>query len=218
MTGKSEGSHITPPSFGNVKFLIRGSSPLVMHKFSDRTLNALREKQALGSAGSGKKIREPKDFERIFKEAIHQAVEGWNGIPCTAFRAGLVRACSLTDVPMTKAKLAIDVHSDGFSIDGTALVRITKGEPKPVTHAARNATGVVDIRTRPMWDPGWEACPRVRFDEDMMTYVDVGNLMQRLGIQVGLLEGRPFSKASVGMGWGTFEIIEAKAATAKSKS
>jgi len=35
---------------------------------------------------------------------------------------------------------------------------------------------------------------------------DIANLVLRAGIQVGIGEGRPFSKNSCGMGWGTFEI------------
>jgi hypothetical protein len=34
--------------------------------------------------------------------------------------------------------------------------------------------------------------------------------MHRVGAQVGIGEGRPDSKNSTGMGWGTFEIKEVK--------
>lgn len=36
--------------------------------------------------------------------------------------------------------------------------------------------------------------------------VDVANLMNRVGAQVGIGEGRPDSKNSAGMGWGLFSI------------
>jgi hypothetical protein len=41
---------------------------------------------------------------------------------------------------------------------------------------------------------------------DQFTHQDVANLMTRVGLQVGLGEGRPDSKNSAGMGWGLFQI------------
>jgi len=38
----------------------------------------------------------------------------------------------------------------------------------------------------------------------------VTNLLSRVGMQVGIGEGRPFSKNSAGMGWGTFELEGSK--------
>ena len=36
---------------------------------------------------------------------------------------------------------------------------------------------------------------------------EVRNLLVRAGVQVGIGEGRPYSKKSYGMGWGTFEVV-----------
>jgi hypothetical protein len=33
----------------------------------------------------------------------------------------------------------------------------------------------------------------------------------RVGIQVGICEGRPDSKNSAGMGWGTFKLVNSEA-------
>ncbi len=73
--------------------------------------------------------------------------------------------------------------------------------------ATRNATGVADIRIRSMWRV-WKLNIVVRFDADQFTSTDVVNLISRAGEQVGLGEGRPFSKMSNGMGYGTFRIAE----------
>jgi hypothetical protein len=58
-----------------------------------------------------------------------------------------------------------------------------------------------------MWRPGWEAKVRIRFDGDQFTLTDVTNLLMRVGLQVGIGEGRPDSKMSTGMGWGMFEVL-----------
>jgi hypothetical protein len=57
-----------------------------------------------------------------------------------------------------------------------------------------------------MWEPGWSAKVRVTFDLDQFSLQDVGNLMMRVGRQVGIGEGRPDSRNSAGMGWGLFDI------------
>jgi hypothetical protein len=71
--------------------------------------------------------------------------------------------------------------------------------------AVRNETGVVDLRVRPMWRE-WEAVVRINFDADQFTLTDITNLLQRVGMQVGLGEGRPDSRKSAGLGWGTFQL------------
>ncbi len=110
---------------------------------------------------------------------------------------------------MTLAKLSVFVVADGYERDrfGTQpLVKITKGKPERTDFAVRNATGVADIRPRPMWAEGWEAVVTIRFDADQFTLSDVTNLLARRGEQVGIGAGRPDSKDSAGMGWGTFRI------------
>jgi hypothetical protein len=115
------------------------------------------------------------------------------------------------DYKMTVARLSVFFEADGFDRDdGTPLVRITKGEPRCVEHMVRvGPSKAPDIRSRPMWDPGWEANITVRFDADQFTIQDVANLLSRVGQQVGIGEGRPDSKGTGGgMGWGMFLLAE----------
>jgi hypothetical protein len=102
--------------------------------------------------------------------------------------------------------MSIFVEADGRdAVDGAPLVRLQAGEPERVDMATRNATGVADIRVRPMWRD-WKATIRVRYDADQFTQSDVVNLIARAGVQVGIGEGRPYSKSSNGLGYGTFSI------------
>jgi hypothetical protein len=41
----------------------------------------------------------------------------------------------------------------------------------------------------------------------MLTEADIANLIARVGLQVGIGEGRPDSKQSAGLGFGLFEIV-----------
>lgn len=203
---------ITPPNLQQAKFKIIGTAPLVQNKFSSRALEAMAEKQAAGSVAQKKVKRDAKDFDACVKEATHFSEDGWCGLPASAFRAGLISTCRLLGFPMTLAKLSVFVLADGYERDRfgvTPLVKITKGKPRRTDFAVRNETGVADIRPRPMWDEGWEAVVTIRFDADQFTLQDVTNLLARMGEQVGIGAGRPDSKDSTGMGWGTFRLSEA---------
>jgi hypothetical protein len=190
-------------------FTIRGNAPLVGNKFSAEARSMMREKQAAGSTAAKGKRREAKDFTKCRLEATHFFSDGTAGLPATAFRQAMVSACRLCGFKMTLAKLSIFIEQDGFDVDDhSPLVRFSKGgEPEHFEAATRNETGVADIRARPLWQPGWEAVVRVRYDADQFTADDVRNLLERVGLQVGIGAGRPDSKESCGQGWGTFEVL-----------
>ena len=202
---KQEQVSIKAPNLKIVELEIVGTAPYVQHRLSAKAINQIIETQKAGSQAKGKKVREPKDFDEVYKGAMHISRDGWCGIPAGAFRNAMISACRTVGYKMTHAKLAAFVLADGFDVvDGTPLVRIN-GQPHRHTAYARNDNGSVDIRVRPMWDE-WSAVVRIRFDADMFSAADVANLMNRVGAQVGIGEGRPDSKNSAGMGWGLFSI------------
>lgn len=197
---------IKPPSLDTIVIGLRGSAPLVINKFSKKALEAMRATQEAGSTAKSKKVREAKDFEAVGNDARHISVEGWDGIHAGAFRNAAISACRTVGFTMTKAKLAIFIVADGYDVDDmTPLVRIYGPPPKIVTSPCRNASGVIDLRPRPTYAP-WYAKLQVRFDSDIFTTDDVANLILRVGMQVGIGEGRPDSKASAGLGYGLFDI------------
>lgn len=200
--------HIKAPNLRTALFRIRGTAPLVQAKFSEKAKNMMRAKQEAGSTAKGKKVREPKDFDAACEACVHRDAEGWAGIPAGAFRAGMISACRLVGFKMTLAKLSVFVEADGFDKDdGTPLVKLDAPHYTRTDMHTRNATGVVDLRTRPMWRE-WAANVRVKWDADQFTATDVANLLMRVGAQVGIGEGRPDSRQSAGMGWGTFELVQ----------
>jgi hypothetical protein len=207
---KTQKVEIKAPQFEVVEFKIVGTAPLVQHKFSAKAIAQIIATQAAGSQSRGRKVREPKDFNAVYEGAKHVSEDGWCGIPAGAFRNAMISACRTVGFKMTHAKLAAFVLADGFEADdGTPLVRIY-GEPEKHTSYARNDNGSVDIRVRPMWKK-WHCIVKVRFDAGMFSATDVANLLMRVGMQVGIGEGRPDSKNSAGLGWGTFELSNEEA-------
>lgn len=200
---------ITPPKIEQVKVAIRGTSPLVICRFSEEAKQQMRDTQTQGSQSRKGKKREPRDFDKCYEQAKYISTDGWLGINAVGFRAGLVACCRLVSFKMTLAKLGIFIVADGYDVyDGTPLVRITKGEPRHVEHYARNSNGGTDLRARPMWNPGWECAVQVQYDSDMFSASEIYNLMHRMGMQNGIGAGRDNSSKSVGQGWGRFELVQ----------
>jgi hypothetical protein len=197
---------IRRPNIQTIELKIRGASPFVQLRFSQKARDAMRAKMELGDQAKKNRKREPRKFEDEFESAMYRSEQGWRGVPASSFRNAAISACRIAGFQMTKAKLSIFVPHDGVdAIDGTPLVRIN-GEPKAFESTVRNETGVADIRVRAMWRE-WSATIRVQYDADQFSATDIVNLFMRVGLQVGIGEGRPDSKSSAGMGWGLFELV-----------
>lgn len=202
---KSTALVVNPPDFAEMLLVLRGTAPLVVNRFAAKA--AMMAAMAEGATAKSRKKREPRDFAANYEAAKHRAAPrfgGWEGVHAAAFRNALISACRTVGVVMTRAKLAVFVIADGYSDDGTPLVRLY-GESIMATHHARNDDGSVDVRARPMYHD-WKVQLRLRFDRGMIKEADVANLVMRAGLQVGICDGRPDSKNSAGQGWGLFEI------------
>jgi hypothetical protein len=123
----------------------------------------------------------------------------------------MISACRLVGFKMTLAKLSLFVEADGVDADEPQipLVRII-GKCVKQEDMARVETGQPYVTVRAAFHE-WKAKVRIRWDEDQFTIQDVTNLLSRVGMQVGLCEGRPDSPNSAGMGWGLFEIAKTEA-------
>jgi hypothetical protein len=202
---------VHPANIMRATFRIVGTAPYVQAKFSEKARQKMMADMSTPKAAKKAKTeREPRDYDRDFQQAQHVSTEGWNGIPCPAFRSAMIDACRTVGLVMTKAKMSVFVIGDGLDRDeGTPLVRLIGKKPERTEMLVRNDNGGADIRIRPMWRE-WEADVTVEFDADMITPESVVNLLDRAGRQVGVGEGRPFSKNSTGQGWGTFTVKTAE--------
>ena len=197
---------IAAPDFRKIAVEIKGTSPLVINKFSAKAQAQMEAKQKAGQAGKTKRSHDAKDFEGLYNDCRHISSDGWDGFHAAAIRNACISACRAAGYTMTKAKLALFVVADGFDRDdGTPLVRIN-GEPRMVISQCRNQTGVIDLRPRAHFME-WSATVTLQWDNGMLTESDVCNLLARVGLQVGIGEGRPDSKNSAGLGYGLFSIV-----------
>lgn len=203
---KTQTVTIKPPNFGVATFKIIGAAPLVIHRFSEKTKNQMKEKMETGKASGSKKNRDAKSTDDIYNDARYIAPEGWDGFHASAVRCALISACRLVGFKMTLAKLSLFVEADGWDAKEPQipLIRIY-GKPTKQEDMARVETGQPYVTVRAAYH-NWSAKVRVRWDADQFTIGDVTSLLSRVGMQVGIGEGRPDSKNSAGMGWGLFTV------------
>ena len=197
---------IQPPNFKYAAVRAIGNAPFVSNNMSQRNREAMKQAQLEGTQARRKvRKRPPKDFQAAFIGAQHISTEGWRGIPCAAFRAAMISACRTVDFTMARAKLCVFIVADGYDRDShQPLVRIY-GEPHAFDMPVRLASGATDLACRPMWD-NWYCDVRIKFDADSFTADDVFNLFARAGLHCGVGAGRPDSKESAGVGWGTWDV------------
>jgi len=201
---------IKPPNFKTASFHIKGTSPLVIHRFSQKVKDSFQAKMETGKAAGSKKDRTAVTMEELFDAARYRSAAGWDGFNASAMRCAMISACRLVGFKMTLAKLSVVVLEDGR--DATEpqipLIRII-GKPILQKDIGRTETGVAMLIVRPAYHD-WAADVRIRWDADQFTLEDISALLMRVGQQVGIGEGRNDSKNSCGMGWGSFEISEEK--------
>ncbi len=200
---------IKAPNMGAAEFKIVGTAPLVVHRFDEKIARSFADKIVAGSTPKGKAKHEARSLDDICEAAKYIGeTDGvrWEGFNASAIRAAMISACRLVNFKMTLAKLSVFVQDDGRDIKNPLypLIRIY-GEAKRTELIARTETDVAMLTVRPMYFP-WHSIVRIRFDADQFALADVTNLLARVGEQVGICEGRPDSKNSAGMGWGTFRI------------
>jgi hypothetical protein len=199
---------IMAPDIREAVFEIKGTAPLVIHRFSAKTKNEMKQKMETGKSASSKKNREAKQTDDLFNDSRYRSKDGWDGFHAGSIRAATISACRLVGFKMTLAKMSIFVVADGVDEiePQIPLIRIY-GEARKQEDMARVETGQPYVTVRAAYHD-WKAKVRIKWDNDQFSLTDITNLLHRVGVQVGIGEGRPDSKNSAGMGWGTFELLK----------
>lgn len=200
---------VKPMNMKTAAFKIVGTSPLVIHRFDEKIKRQFMDKIEKGSTPAGKKKHAAQNLDELFERAKYIGETGgkrWEGFNASALRCAMISACRLVNFKMTLAKLSIVIIEDGRDVadPSYALVRIN-GKAERFDAVARTETGVAMLTIRPRYFP-WSATAKIKFDADQFALQDIANLLARVGVQVGIGEGRNDSKNSCGMGWGAFEV------------
>jgi len=183
---------------------IVGLTPLIPHRWSEKSLKMMRDKQ-MSEQGSLRPKREPKNPDEEAEASCYWLPDGTPGMPATAFKSAIVEAARYYQgVTITMLKRIIFVEGEGSDM----LVRLTYGEKVLREDTPRNSGGTADLRYRFAFYP-WSAVLRVRFMPNVLPPTSVFNLVDAAG-RGGVGDWRPGSpKSNTGI-FGTFRIDDAR--------
>ena len=178
-----------------VKFRIRGITPLIVSRFSEKAKQMMLEKQ-MKKASAGKEAKKP---EEQYENSLYKFADGKRtGFPAVGFKAAMVRGGKQLGFTMTDLRGRFHVMAD----EGD-LVEI-HGEPHPREDMVRLATGVADIRFRGEYYAGWEAELTIQYFKNAISAEQLAQLLSIAGFSCGIGEWRP-EKSNSGS-FGLFEL------------
>lgn len=204
--GSSGRIEIHAPRIQVVDVPIVGTTPLIVHAWSEKSRKEMLDKQM----GATKRAKEKKDPHADYMASRYIADAGWDGVPAVAFKAAMVGACrTIDDFPMTLAKRLFRVRADGRSTGGTLAVDLVRiiGEPRMRKDMVRVAGGTADIRFRAEF-PEWSAVIGIEFNASMVSAEQVINLLALAGYSEGICEWRPSAPKSATGSYGCWRIQE----------
>lgn len=188
---------IKKPNLQVINFSIYGTSPLIVHRWSEKAKKEILDKQMK----KAKTVKKAKDPEKDYEDSLYRLSDGSFGFPAVAFKCAAVRAATSLDMTMVQARQLFHVIAD----DGD-LVRLN-GTPEPREDMVRLNGKVPDIRYRGEFKK-WSVDLAVRYDADAFSTEQLCNLFERAGFSVGVGEWRP-EKNGI---FGCFSLLEDEAA------
>jgi hypothetical protein len=173
---------------------IQGTSPLVMHRFTEKTRHYMDQVRQEGRKTRDREIIDP---EAQATACTYYNAEGKVCMPAAAFRKCLHAAAH------KKIGIEKTLIRSLFVVSPEGLVPIETDEGKRVvrTDIVRNKDGTPDVRYRPQFTE-WGATLTFEFDASNIRSEDVLNLIDRAGFGVGIGESRPEKMGD----WGRFEL------------
>ena len=165
---------------------VRGTAPLLVHRFSQKAKKAILWKQ------QGLKLpTEPRDPEAEYEASIyHIKGSDQHGFPAVGFKAATVSAARFfgKDVTMTSLRQSILVTGVPGE-DGQSLIPI-EGTPAMREDVVRIGNRQTDLRYRAQYDE-WSAVLPVTYVTSALTKDSVLSLIDAGGMGVGVGEWRP---------------------------
>lgn len=172
---------------------IIGTTPLIMHRFSEKA-----KRQMLDATQGRKAPKTPKDPEAEFESAFYRLEDGDRyGFPVIAFKAATVGGARFygKDVTMTSLRQSIFMRGEPGE-DGLSLTEII-GHAEMREDVVRVGQGGTDLRYRPMFRE-WRAVLTVTYVTSMLTRGSLLSLIDAGGMGVGVGEWRPEKKGDFG--------------------
>lgn len=164
---------------------IRGTSPLVVHRFSEKA-----KREMLHNAQGKKTPKEPKNPEAEYEAAFYRLKNGEPGFPALAFKSATVGGARFygKQISMTALKQLIFFTGEPAE-DGHYYVQII-GDAIMREDVVRVGRGGTDLRYRPQFTE-WSTILTVTYVSSMLTRGSLLSLIDAGGMGVGVGEWRP---------------------------
>ena len=180
-----------------VKFKVRGATPLIVNRFSEKAKQMILDKQ-MKKAEKGKEAKDP---VAQFQGSLYKFSDGKRtGFPAVGFKAAMVRAGKQLGLTMTDLRGRFHVMAD----EGD-LVEIKKSVPHMREDMVRIGMGVADVRFRGEYGTGWECEITIQFFKNAISKEQLAQLLTLAGFTCGIGEWRP-EKSNSGS-YGIFELV-----------
>lgn len=183
MKSKSVSVEVVEFSIRQVTIPIVGTSPLIVHAWSEKSKRMISDKQAGKAKNKKHEVRNPQDD---YEQAKHISASGWEGLPAAALKAAMIRGAKMVGMVMKDTQASFFVNAD---CDQTQLVRI-HGESRMRTDMVRVGMGAADIRYRPEY-PEWYMELNIDFNEGLISIDQLHQIVKAAGYGNGLGEMRP---------------------------
>jgi hypothetical protein len=187
---------LKPIARAKMTFGIRGTSPIIMHQWSEKAKAMMRDKQQAGKKTRERELRKPAEEAMA---ATYRTENGDVGIPAMAFKSAILTAAH-KDIGIEKTlvrKALFLICKD----PGLVLAFTECDEPIVREDMVRVGMGAADLRYRPEFR-NWKCVVELEIDAELLQDADVLALVGRAGFGVGLCEWRP----EKGGEFGRFEI------------
>lgn len=174
-----------------------GTSPLIVHKFSEKNKKQIEDKQQK-KATIAKETRDPHAeylacFYMIPGSSHAGSPDARYGFPASGFKNAAVDACSFIDgITKVLARGAFHVVSPG------GLVEIKYADVSMREDTVRIGMGALDLRYRPEFT-GWSCELAIHYNASVLSPEQIVNLFNVAGFSVGIGEWRPQKDGSNGM-------------------
>lgn len=188
---------IPPIDFRTVEITLDGITPLLVHKFSEKSKREMDEKQK----GVPKQKKEARNPEAEFQASLYRMAPTKQkkerfGMPASGLKLCAVSACRYVDgLKMTAALGSFHVVGD----EG-GLIEIHGRKPvmdDRIVRIGNFGSKVAQSRYRGRFDE-WSVTFKVRYNARIINVETLLNLYENAGFSVGLCELRPEKKGSLG--------------------
>lgn len=190
-----------------IRVPIVGTSPLIVHNFSEKS-----KRQMLEAQQGRKRLKETRDPHAEYEAAFYRIADSGGGtrygFPVTAFKAATTGAARFygKSISMTALRQFMFMRGILTDADPQQLVEID-GEPRMREDVVRlgGPSRSADLRYRPEF-PIWSTTLEVTFVTSSISRQSVLSLIDAGGLGIGVGEWRPEKRGE----FGTYQIDQAR--------